>query len=176
MASTHLLLSILTLVTLFTAISASPMMIMTVHPKNSSSLVSFDNGLPIYTNATVEVLDSSEPIYQDDDISSLPSTPDLDIPSSNDTTPLTVPVGTVITACTVPGTIALTFDDGPSHHTPKLLDLLSEYGVRATFFVNGYHLKHNGHTEYLKRASEEGHQIASHTYSPAQLPPLFTSS
>ncbi|PLB54826.1 polysaccharide deacetylase family protein [Aspergillus steynii IBT 23096] len=72
----------------------------------------------------------------------------------------------------MPGTIALTFDDGPSHHTPKLLDLLSEYGVRATFFVNGYHLEHNGHAEYLKRASEEGHQIASHTYDHPQLPSL----
>lgn len=70
----------------------------------------------------------------------------------------------MITACTVPNTIALTYDDGPSHYTPKLLELLSEYGVRATFFVNGYHLRLDGRAKYLKRAHEEGHQIASHTY------------
>ncbi|KAA8648854.1 hypothetical protein EYZ11_007658 [Aspergillus tanneri] len=83
-----------------------------------------------------------------------------------------VPVGSLITGCTVPGAIALTFDDGPSHHTPALLDILSEYGVRATFFVNGYHLQDSSHAEYLKRAKEEGHHIASHTYDHPNLPSL----
>jgi peptidoglycan/xylan/chitin deacetylase (PgdA/CDA1 family) len=33
-------------------------------------------------------------------------------------------------------TIALTFDDGPDRkYTPRLLDILSEYNVQATFFV-----------------------------------------
>ena len=34
--------------------------------------------------------------------------------------------------------VALTFDDGPDpEHTPRILELLGERGVRATFFVFG---------------------------------------
>ena len=36
--------------------------------------------------------------------------------------------------------IALTFDDGPSVQTDRLLDALAEYGAKATFFVSGYRL------------------------------------
>ena len=32
---------------------------------------------------------------------------------------------------------AITFDDGPSVNTPQLLDMLSEYGIPATFFLLG---------------------------------------
>lgn len=72
-----------------------------------------------------------------------------------------VPYGMLITHCTVPNTIALTFDDGPSTFTPALLDLLSEYGARSTFFVNGYRLQESA--PILQRIYTEGHQIASHT-------------
>ncbi|KAI9301156.1 hypothetical protein BJ944DRAFT_169594 [Cunninghamella echinulata] len=58
---------------------------------------------------------------------------------------------------------ALTFDDGPSQYTEKLLDILKEENVKATFCVMGHHAKK--YTEFLKRAYKEGHQIASHTYS-----------
>ncbi|HBB59753.1 MAG TPA: hypothetical protein DCZ52_05675, partial [Lachnospiraceae bacterium] len=33
--------------------------------------------------------------------------------------------------------VYLTFDDGPSHNTEKILDILKKHNVRATFFVNG---------------------------------------
>lgn len=63
--------------------------------------------------------------------------------------------------------VFLTFDDGPSlDNTPKVLDILKEYGVKATFFVLGTNLD-NG-VEYenlLKRTLEEGHAIANHGYS-----------
>ncbi|RAL04075.1 chitin deacetylase [Aspergillus ibericus CBS 121593] len=74
-----------------------------------------------------------------------------------------VPYATILTHCTAPGTIALTFDDGPYTYTPALLDLLSEYGARSTFFVNGYRLTE--YTDVLQRTFKEGHQVASHTYS-----------
>jgi peptidoglycan/xylan/chitin deacetylase (PgdA/CDA1 family) len=73
-----------------------------------------------------------------------------------------VPTGQVITHCTVPNTIALTFDDGPSQYTPQLLDTLSRYGARATFFVLGDAAANN--PAVLQRMRNEGHQIASHTY------------
>lgn len=57
--------------------------------------------------------------------------------------------------------VYLTFDDGPSTNTGKLLDILSSYGVKATFFVN----YHAGHEADYQRIIEEGHTLAMHTYS-----------
>ena len=58
----------------------------------------------------------------------------------------------------------LTFDDGPTlKSTPKILDILSEEDVKATFFVVGKHVKE--HPKLVKRAYDEGHYIANHGYS-----------
>ncbi|PBP19976.1 chitin deacetylase [Diplocarpon rosae] len=86
--------------------------------------------------------------------------------------------GTLITTCTVPGTIALTFDDGPSIYTPQLLDILARYGVKATFFIIGG--GDRGHIDdwsqpwpsILERMHSEGHQLASHTWTHADLSTL----
>ncbi|KAI8389345.1 hypothetical protein BD560DRAFT_443036 [Blakeslea trispora] len=58
---------------------------------------------------------------------------------------------------------ALTFDDGPSHLTTQLLDILDQTDVKATFCVTGSQVKK--YPEILRRAYLSGHQIASHTYS-----------
>ena len=60
------------------------------------------------------------------------------------------------------GVIYLTFDDGPSisGSTKKILDILKEENVKATFFVTGY-----PNYELLKREYDEGHTIALHTTS-----------
>lgn len=56
-------------------------------------------------------------------------------------------------------TVYLTFDDGPSQYTPEILDILDEYGVKATFFVvNG---KYN---HVMKEIVDRGHQIGLHCY------------
>jgi peptidoglycan-N-acetylglucosamine deacetylase len=56
---------------------------------------------------------------------------------------------------------ALTFDDGPSAEwTPAVLDILSEHGVRATFFVLGRHVRR--HPELAARIVADGHELASH--------------
>jgi len=58
----------------------------------------------------------------------------------------------------------LTFDDGPtSCVTPKVLDILASEQVTATFFVIGKSVE--AHPEIVKRAYEEGHYIANHSYS-----------
>ena len=57
----------------------------------------------------------------------------------------------------------LTFDDGPSLVTPKILDILSKEDVKASFFVIGKYVE--ARPEIVKRAYEEGHYIANHTYS-----------
>lgn len=60
--------------------------------------------------------------------------------------------------------VALTFDDGPSPvFTPKVLDILKQYNVRATFFVLGEWGEL--YPDILKRAQREGHLIANHSYS-----------
>ena len=60
--------------------------------------------------------------------------------------------------------IALTFDDGPSSkYTAQLLDGLKERGVPVTFFILGEMAQYN--PKLIKRAYEEGHEIACHTWS-----------
>lgn len=61
------------------------------------------------------------------------------------------------------GVIYLTFDDGPSSAiTPKILDILKEKNVPATFFI----LNYSDANEYLvKREVAEGHTVAIHGYS-----------
>lgn len=57
----------------------------------------------------------------------------------------------------------LTFDDGPTTKaTGKILDVLKNENVKATFFVVGKHVQE--HPELVKRAYEEGHYIANHGY------------
>ncbi len=58
--------------------------------------------------------------------------------------------------------IYLTFDDGPSSNTPKVLDILREENVKATFFVTGHH---KNFVHLIKREFEEGHTIGAHTFS-----------
>ena len=58
----------------------------------------------------------------------------------------------------------LTFDDGPNISvTPKVLDILKEENVKASFFVIGKCV--DSHPEITKRAYDEGHYIANHGYS-----------
>jgi peptidoglycan/xylan/chitin deacetylase (PgdA/CDA1 family) len=58
----------------------------------------------------------------------------------------------------------LTFDDGPSKNiTPKILDVLDEYNVKATFFIIGSLSKSN--SAILKDIANRGHAIGIHTYS-----------
>jgi peptidoglycan/xylan/chitin deacetylase (PgdA/CDA1 family) len=60
--------------------------------------------------------------------------------------------------------IAFTFDDGPDPaFTPQILEVLREFGARATFFVVGRCA--DAHPELLERTAREGHLIGSHTYS-----------
>ncbi|MBE6008958.1 MAG: hypothetical protein E7235_07155 [Lachnospiraceae bacterium] len=66
--------------------------------------------------------------------------------------------------------VALTFDDGPSKHTDRLLDIFAEYGGKGTFFVVGNILDNRAET--LKRTVAEGHQLAGHSWDHRQLTKL----
>ena len=56
------------------------------------------------------------------------------------------------------GYVYLTFDDGPSKHTQRLLDILDRYGVKVTFFVVNY-----GYTDMIGREAAAGHSIGVHS-------------
>jgi len=58
--------------------------------------------------------------------------------------------------------IALTFDDGPHPvYTGEILDILREYGIRATFFVVGENVER--YPELVERELAEGHEVGNHT-------------
>ena len=59
--------------------------------------------------------------------------------------------------------VYLTFDDGPSSNTNAILDILKEYNLKATFFVNGKTDEIS--KEGYKRIVEEGHTLAMHSYT-----------
>ncbi|MDI6799420.1 MAG: polysaccharide deacetylase family protein [Actinomycetota bacterium] len=60
--------------------------------------------------------------------------------------------------------VAITFDDGPSpKNTPKILDILSDKGVKATFFLTGSYV--DKYPELARRIVAEGHEIGNHTHS-----------
>lgn len=58
----------------------------------------------------------------------------------------------------------ISFDDGPSNVTPKILDTLKEYEAKATFFIIAGNVKEE-EIDILKRIIDEGHSIGIHTYS-----------
>ena len=60
--------------------------------------------------------------------------------------------------------VYLTFDDGPSDRvTPKILDVLKQENVRATFFIVGSAAENRKYL--LEREHSEGHTLAVHSYS-----------
>ena len=61
-------------------------------------------------------------------------------------------------------TVHLTFDDGPNPNTtPRLLNLLKQRGIKATFFVTG--AAANANPALLKRIVMEGHSLGNHTWN-----------
>lgn len=59
--------------------------------------------------------------------------------------------------------VYLTFDDGPSESTERILDILEQYGVKATFFVTGEEAV--SHPERYQAIVDGGHTIGMHSYS-----------
>lgn len=59
--------------------------------------------------------------------------------------------------------VYLTFDDGPSAETDRILDILKEYNVKATFFVIGKTDENS--VKAYQRIVEEGHTLGMHSYS-----------
>jgi peptidoglycan-N-acetylglucosamine deacetylase len=70
--------------------------------------------------------------------------------------------------------VSLTFDDGPyGKATEKILDILKEKGVKATFFLLGKNAEK--YPEILQREIEEGHIVGNHSFDHSRMLPLKTS-
>ena len=70
----------------------------------------------------------------------------------------------------VPRAVALTFDDGPSRFTPRVLSTLERLHARATFFVVGYLAER--YPRLVRRELAAGMGVANHSYSHPYRPPF----
>jgi peptidoglycan-N-acetylglucosamine deacetylase len=70
----------------------------------------------------------------------------------------------------VGGAIELTFDDGPSRHTPPLLRVLERHRCSASFFMRGCEVER--HPEIAQAVHRAGHEIGNHSYSHPNLTDL----
>ena len=66
--------------------------------------------------------------------------------------------------------ISLTFDDGPGPYTAHLLDVLDQYGAKATFFLIGS--KVSSQANVVRSIHARGHQLGNHSWSHPELPKL----
>lgn len=100
------------------------------------------------------------------------NTPLLAVAAPMPTPAPTTPRKPAYNSCNVESnTVAMTFDDGPHPKlTPRLLDILKERGIKATFFVIGKCVAE--YPDIAKRIVAEGHEIANHTWNHPQLPKL----
>ena len=82
------------------------------------------------------------------------------------TEPQELPTGVRVRYTSVPTdqmVLAMTFDDGPHpRNTPRLLDMLKQRNIKATFFVVGQCARE--YPDIIRRIVAEGHEIGNHTY------------
>ena len=68
------------------------------------------------------------------------------------------------------GVVYLTFDDGPHPmYTPMILDLLEQYGARATFFPLGRRLEERWETHQIQDLLNRGHAVGNHSWNHPRL-------
>jgi len=92
---------------------------------------------------------------------------------------MTPPTGTpkiTYSQCHVDGPyIAMTFDDGPHiQNTPRLLDMLKERKIHATFFMVGECVAQ--YPDIVKRIVAEGHEVGNHSWSHPDLAKMSEAS
>ena len=92
------------------------------------------------------------------------------IPKPPEPKPEPAPAPAAPTPTVANKTIALTFDDGPGPYTAHLLDILDQYGAKATFFLIGS--KVSGQASVVRSIQARGHQLGNHSWSHPELPKL----
>ena len=106
-------------------------------------------------------LSSGNSAVSDDFSSYLPESDNLELPSSVPSKPYSDLLSKVTDYTPVDGKVAyLTFDDGPSSVTRKILNILAENNIKATFFVT-----QGTNSAIYKEILAGGHEIGIHSYS-----------
>lgn len=72
--------------------------------------------------------------------------------------------GRIVSGLAAHRALHFTFDDGPSEHTPALLDALDAHGVRATFFLVARQLEHARGRRIAREIARRGHTVGLHSY------------
>ena len=117
-----------------------------------------DENLTLYFNPAEIKSKHDELIYIDVPLDSLKMLVDIDINEGKDTY-LSIKKRNVSIDDKV---VALTFDDGPSKYTNKILDVLKKYNACGTFFLIGNKVEF--YSDTLRRMLEEGSEIGNHSY------------
>ena len=117
-----------------------------------------DENLTLYFNPAEIKSKHDELIYLDIPLDSLKLLIDIDKQADNDTY-LSIKKRNVSLDDKV---VALTFDDGPSKYTDKILNILKKYNACGTFFLIGNKVEF--YSDVLKRMLEEGSEIGNHSY------------
>jgi len=118
-----------------------------------------DDNLTLYLGPQISKEKGQELIYLDIPLNSLKLLIDIDKSSDTDNY-LSIKKKNIDYDDKV---VALTFDDGPSKYTDKILDTLKKYDACATFFVIGNKVEF--YNETLKRMINEGNEIGNHSYN-----------
>lgn len=124
--------------------------------------LSFIVGLSLFASAAIAA-ESSTPPHEKQPPAGAPATAASESALAPDGAKLRY------SSCHVDGPyVALTFDDGPhATNTPRLLDMLKERGIKATFFMVGECAAE--YPQIVKRIVAEGHEVANHSWSHPQL-------
>ena len=83
--------------------------------------------------------------------------------SETDTTAETTTAAPETTPSSDDKIVYLTFDDGPWVGTPRLLDILDQYNIKACFFVTAQYMENDALVDMLKQIKDRGHNIAVHS-------------
>ncbi len=114
-------------------------------------IINIDTNVHVYNDEEWEAVEAASNSIRYSQVSDYP-----DLYASSEQIPTKLPAGRKV--------VYLTFDDGPSVNTEKVLDILDEQNVKATFFIMGCGVGEAGR-ERLKRISDSGHTIGIHTFS-----------
>ena len=148
--------------------------------KETTLALSKDTKKPVIHTDSISVYVGSKPNYKSyiEVTDNLDSKPTIKVDSSKVKTKKTGTYKLLVTATDRSGNKAkakinvtveepskvvyMTFDDGPSENTDKILKILKKYDAKATFFVTGNNQKYNSS---IKKAADQGNTIALHTYT-----------
>ena len=148
--------------------------------KEATLTLSKDTKKPVIHTDTISVYVGSKPNYKSyiEVTDNLDSKPTIKVDSSKVKTKKAGTYKLLVTATDRSGNKAkakinvtveepskvvyMTFDDGPSENTDKILKILKKYDAKATFFVTGNNQKYN---KSIKKAADQGNTIALHTYT-----------